>query len=468
MFRGRLLEALLAGVTVWGCSNPYSGPVADGDVAAASDASAAPGAGGRAGGAGGVRAGGGTGGRAAAPGGGAGGRGGAGGAGAPKDAGSVAPDAADPCPNGPCFKATAVSVGHAHACALLVDGTVRCWGSNGQGQLGNPEVSEDHVNFPVKVVAVANAVAIAAGWNHTCALSADGTVFCWGRNEHGQLGGGMIEPPLPELTDGGLPSAVRGKTVLTAAGARGATAIGAGAEHTCALMPGGSIRCWGYNYYPLGVGSTDSNVPSPSEVTGLSGVSVIAVGSYHTCARLSDSSVSCWGGNSNDETGTPQVGFSGVAAPTSVRNVSGVVALAAGLKHTCALINDGSVRCWGGGEDGQLGNGALPARSAPVAVKNLGKVLGLVAGPSRTCAIGADASTRCWGDNRFGEFGIGLGSVTPLPVLSGFAGETTLSSGDYTSCVVVNGGSIRCSGYRLYGPVRGDLVAPTPVTVPGF
>jgi hypothetical protein len=166
--------------------------------------------------------------------------------------------------------AVSVAAGIAHACALIADGTVRCWGLNSQLQLGTDEAAGT-APTPVEVPTVAGAVAISAGTAHTCALIDDGTVRCWGANLGGELGNG---------TPSGF------STPVAVAGLTNATAISAGNAHTCAILDDGTATCWGFNGEgQLGNGTTVSSA-APVPVAGLTGALSISAGAGHTCAVL--------------------------------------------------------------------------------------------------------------------------------------------------------------------------------------
>jgi alpha-tubulin suppressor-like RCC1 family protein len=172
--------------------------------------------------------------------------------------------------------AAALTAGYNHACALLADGTMRCWGSNVYGQLGDPSTPPSGSSAPVAVSGVTTVAAVTAGAYHTCALLVDGTLRCWGQNDLGQLGDGT-------LTSSSTPVTVHG--ITGAAGVRG------GGGHTCALLVDGTVQCWGNNYQgQLGDGTTAPS-STPVAVAGITGAVAIAAGWQHTCAVLRDGTV---------------------------------------------------------------------------------------------------------------------------------------------------------------------------------
>jgi alpha-tubulin suppressor-like RCC1 family protein len=366
----------------------------------------------------------------------------------------------------------AVAVGYSHSCALTTAGSVACWGRNEEGQLGADSGGADKAS-PVLVPGVTKAVAIAAGAAHNCALTATGTVICWGWNGFGQIGNGM-----------GAAQAVAPTAVASISGA---TAIAAGGAHSCALLAGGKVACWGANSDgQAGKGAASATEPSPVPVKGvggagvLSGATAIAAGDNHSCAVLTKGTVACWGSNLvaqlGDGSGTDQ------PAPVAVKGaggggaLSGIAGLDLGATHSCGRTGAGAVLCWGYNEFGQLGDGSRESRLFPVTVSApLGKAAAVAAGYEHSCAVLTDGRLTCWGFRGYGpgawHLGDGVDSTQPRPV-SAMSGGAPLSvgavaSGNTFTCAIVGGG-VRCWGFGGYGALGGGGSQPNsavPVTV---
>lgn len=300
-----------------------------------------------------------------------------------------------------------ISAGYELACALRAGGTVVCWGAGENGKLGSG--STESSPTPVPVVGLDHVTSIHAGYSTACALRDDGTVWCWGRG--GELGrtslmGSAVPVLVPGLTS------VR---ALAAAG-HGGTSI---ASHTCGARTGGTAFCWGLNDDGQnGIGNQDPT-RTPSDVLALTGVTAIASGMTHACA-VGTGGVSCWGAARRLGDGSVERRF----VPGPVAGALDVVALGAGFGHTCALTRGRDVWCWGEAGSGQIGDGAPitvgDARLEP-AQADVADVVLLAVGASHTCVHTADRVTSCWGTNLHGEAGSGepgpsARSSTPSPV----------------------------------------------------
>jgi alpha-tubulin suppressor-like RCC1 family protein len=208
--------------------------------------------------------------------------------------------------------------------------------------------------------------------------------------------------------------------------------ITAGGRHTCALSVAGAVTCWGANDVgQLGDG-TDLKKSTPVDVRGLvNGVQAMAAGGYHTCALTTVGGVKCWGGNDSGQLGNGTE----INANTPVDVVgltSGVKAIEAGGHHTCALLTSGMVQCWGDNEDGQLGDGTERDQNTPVEVRGLSRnVQAIAAGGFHTCALTVEGGVLCWGDNSQGQLGNGLNvaKAPPSPVLGLRSGVRAISAG---------------------------------------
>jgi alpha-tubulin suppressor-like RCC1 family protein len=321
------------------------------------------------------------------------------------------------------------SIGGDHSCALLSDGSVSCWGENHSGAVGVPG-AEDYVS-PVIVDVGGPVVQIATGHRHTCALLATGNVRCWGDTRNGRLGYGSKTASQWYIGDDETPASlgdvdVGGQVKQIVAGA-----------HTCALLESGNVRCWGLGSL-LGYGNQDNigddEVPALAGDVNVGGsVLRLTAGSYHTCAVLVGGAVRCWGDNGAGQLGyghTRLIGDDELPYTAGDVNIGGATAqLAAGDYHTCALLATGKLRCWGFNSDpiaslppapfdpeppgGQLGYGhkntigddELPFTAGDVNVG--GPVVEVRAGALHTCALLASQRVRCWGEASYGQLGYG-------------------------------------------------------------
>jgi ankyrin repeat protein/alpha-tubulin suppressor-like RCC1 family protein len=298
--------------------------------------------------------------------------------------------------------AASLSAGWGYTCALMATGNVKCWGFNASGEIGDGTTTSRLT--PVDVVGLGSgAVSISSGYQHVCALTKAGGVKCWGENEKGQLGDGTT-------TDRHTPIDVVGLGL-------GAVSISSGYQHVCALTTAGGVKCWGENEEgQLGDGTTTDR-QRPVDVIGLrSGVTAISAGANHTCALMATGGVKCWGWNIG-QLGYETTGGNSTSPGDVVGLSSGVASIAASRGHTCALMKTGSVKCWGWNKDGQLGDGTTDFRRTPVDVVGLSSGVTSIAGTwKHTCALMTTGRAKCWGKNEYGQLGDGTTTDRHTPV----------------------------------------------------
>nr|MBK7066416.1 hypothetical protein [Deltaproteobacteria bacterium] len=370
----------------------------------------------------------------------------------PGDGGTSAPAPADEPP-----VISSIAMGEWHACAVMSDGALRCWGRNREAQLGRAAASATpFTQSPTAVPGLTGTmVQASAGTFHTCARRDDGRVFCWGDNRTGQSGVDQV-PTLDRPTE--LRAVTEAEEITT------------GRDQTCTRHRDGTVRCWGNNENgQLGDGSVRAPF-APTLVTGLRDVAEVAAGSGHTCARLSNGTVRCWGLNRRGQVGDR----SRVTRrrPTPVVGVAGAVQIAVGREHGCARLGDGTVRCWGRNDVGQLGGGAPGGSNVAVPVRGLAGVRQIAAGGLHTCAVMEDATVRCWGSNHHGQLGLGtVGGVRRVP--TAVVGLTEVQSlalsrgaDDGASCALRRDHSVLCWGDNAFGQLGRPSPGADPVASP--
>jgi alpha-tubulin suppressor-like RCC1 family protein len=233
-----------------------------------------------------------------------------------------------------------ITMGGLHACGLLADGRAFCWGYNEHGQLGNGTTTDSRVPVAVNLPDDQHFQALSAGYLHTCGLAQDGRAYCWGYNNHGQLGTG-------DPANRSSPVAVSGTLTFSA--------VSGGGLHTCALGTDGRAHCWGYNQFgQLGDGTSVESRPTPVAVTGTPRFRSVAAGGGHTCGISQDHQAFCWGHNRSGALGTGT--FADARQPAAVAGGLSLREIHAGLHHTCAVTPDNLALCWGFNQFGQLGD----------------------------------------------------------------------------------------------------------------
>ncbi len=306
--------------------------------------------------------------------------------------------------------AVALATGVATTCAATAGGQVLCWGDNMQGEAGDVGTKPLDASAPNVValarVAMGPSPAASAGTYSSCALTAGGkagqpAARCWGDNAANEIGDGST---VERITPG-----------FTAPTAGWPVSVVSGAYFHCALESSGSSECWGTsNAGALGDGGTVAAVPTPVIGGGKGAGIALSAGYDFALELLSDGSLLAWGDNSDGQLGTGSYTPSGL--PVSVAGAAHVTAVAAGAFHACALLVDGSVACWGDNTYGQLGNGGWSGSPVPEATLPLARpAIALTAGWYHTCALLDDGSVQCWGYNGYGALGNGttIGTVEP-------------------------------------------------------
>ncbi len=295
-----------------------------------------------------------------------------------------------------------VAAGWQHSCAVDKLSALWCWGRNTLGQLGLGYTSLRNA-APTKVTSLANGVSlVAAGGSHTCIVDKLSALWCWGRNNYGQLG-------LGDTSNRKTPTKVISLS-------NEISQVAAGAFHTCAIDILSTLWCWGYNFRgQLGLPDlSDRN--TPTKVTSLSNeISQVATGGYHTCIVDKLSALWCWGYNPDGQLGLGNTSDRNI--PTQVISLAnGISHVAAGASHTCAIDNISTLWCWGSNGNGQLGLGDTSDRNTPTKVISLSNEVSQVGlGGFHTCAIDILSTLWCWGWNGYGELGLGDNSNRNIP-----------------------------------------------------
>ena len=307
-----------------------------------------------------------------------------------------------------------VSAGHHHSCALTSGGNVKCWGSASYGQLGNGNRADS--NWPIYVIeedgssnTLDSIVQIAAGANHTCALTTEGGVKCWGKGGKGELGSTTQkeENPAPVVVMGADSQPLTGVVQITA-----------GNRFNCAVTTSGGVKCWGAGEQgQLGNGSLEAkNIPVDvvdADNKPLTGIVQITAGHDHACALTNTANVKCWGhghkgqlGNATNGSNVKSAHAINVITAAGGTHLADIVQVAAGQYYSCASTNEANVKCWGNGN--MLGNGDNQTnKNVPVDVQSLSGIVQITAGEKHACAVTNNGFIKCWGEGMMGQLGNG-------------------------------------------------------------
>lgn len=375
----------------------------------------------------------------------------------------------------PPFVLDSITAGADHACGLTPQHAAWCWGSNADGELGNPAVTvpcgeggEACSAKPVKVSTSVPFAAISAGHGFTCALSTSGVPYCWGDNRFGQLGIGSQAPT-------GRPAKVGIEGVAF-------QSISAGDSHACAVTTAGVAYCWGSNAGGrLGTGGTSGGHTVPVAVGGHLTFRAISAGYFHTCALTRDGAVYCWGRNEMGEVGNAPRRQSSLPVRVPASSAFRLVHSAVQFDYTCGVDANGAPLCWGADCFAQLGVDSLleqcgtppmPCSTKPASVHATGAFRTVTLEFSHTCALTTEGAALCWGDNNAGQLGTGNTgdrSAVPVPV-GGALVFRALAAGREFTCGITAQGAPQCWGLNTRGQLgTGDATShtsPTPVAQP--
>jgi alpha-tubulin suppressor-like RCC1 family protein len=351
--------------------------------------------------------------------------------------------------------ASKLAVGTSHACAVTLDNTIRCWGTNELAQAGDSNLQE--YLSPTEVTVTLGTIAgIVAAFDHTCVWGG-GAASCWGDALGGGLGNGvdarMQSPPAPLNTTN-------------------VERVALGFQHLCVQHFDKTVTCFGRNQYgQLGTGST-SYASLGGTKPGLTNASTVVAGQYHTCAIVGSGggAMYCWGRNDLGQLGTGNYDNKSTPTPIdgSLAGVGAVLEAGAGDNFTCARDNLNKVFCWGQNVYGQLGDGTRTAHVRPVQVGLAAPAVSLFVGARGACAKLTTAVVQCWGESMYGQVGNGTTGddvVAPV-VVQDFATASTVAVGRNGRCAVI-GDAVWCTGYQhMLGTGDASRSIPTPISTP--
>jgi alpha-tubulin suppressor-like RCC1 family protein len=378
-----------------------------------------------------------------------------------------------------------VESGYVHACALTDSRQAVCWGNDDFGQLGNGiGVASSTQPMLVDTSTITGSKRfrqISSGGEHACGLTGDGAIYCWGNNNHGQLGNGNAggDSHVPVLVS---TSQVSGETYFIE--------VSAGGSHTCAITSTGVGYCWGEDTFGrLGDGGTETDrsepvAINPATITGETYFRSISAGQFHTCGITVSGRAYCWGSDVNGALGDGGGALNALSPSqidtTVISGEKSFIKIQSGRYFSCGITADRKTYCWGQNDFGQLGDGTTNTAYSPSALDDTtlpanAMLKDLVVGHSHTCGITDAGLAYCWGSDQWGQLGDGGLSAdksSPSPVntynVSSPESFVELASGQNTFCATTNRGKAYCWGedsdYEL-GDGNPSQDSSVPVTV---
>ena len=393
---------------------------------------------------------------------------------------------------------TTISASFDSTCVIFANSQLKCWGENSDGQLGydnttaQGKLGGDMLALPFVNLGAGNtAKSVSRGERHTCVILNDNRVKCWGWGHAGALGYDSI------ADIGKTPGDMAALATINLGAGHTAKAISAGATHTCAILDNNTVKCWGENLNgQLGYDDTIDRGDSAGDMAALVTVDLgagrtakaISAGSQYTCALLDNNSIKCWGDNVFGQLGqgdtinrgdASTIGHTMAALQPVTLGLSPshtAKSVSAGKSHTCAILDDNTVRCWGNNTNGQLGlndvvvRGEAPGDMATIETVNLGvgrTALALDLSEQFTCALLDNHQVKCWGINAWGQLGYddatsrGENSGDMAALLPINLGDTSkaIVVGMFHTCVILNSSAVKCWGQNVNGQLGYDDTA---------
>lgn len=329
-----------------------------------------------------------------------------------------------------------ISTGQHYTCGIRLDQTLWCWGRNQYGQLGDGTASDRPT--PTQVGAFSDWTNVAAGNIHTCGIRNSGRLYCWGYNLYGQVGDG---------------TATNRSAPVQVGTAANWAAVAVGSQHSCGVRTDGRLYCWGYNATGQVGDGTTTNRSTPVQVGTATNWMQVDLGVNFSCGTRADGSMHCWGFNGQGRLGDGTT--ANRHSPVQIGGTMDWTHVSAGYDHACAVRDDGTLYCWGYNMQGQLGDGTTTDRLAPVQIGGATDWQEVAAQHEHTCGLQEDGTLHCWGRNQYGQLGDGTISNKLAPTLVAVAVEWAgvAGSGGYHTCASDVQGRLYCWGWNNYGEI---------------
>ncbi|MFZ9596546.1 MAG: RCC1 domain-containing protein [Bdellovibrionia bacterium] len=333
-----------------------------------------------------------------------------------------------------------IAAAGSHTCALTEQGHLKCWGTNDSYQLGDG--TQINSTTPESITPEVHYRTVSANGKHTCAISTSHELKCWGQGNQGQLGNNTS----------GLGSYGNTPTTID----RGVlyAQVQCGEYFTCGITPNGALKCWGSNGSgQLGDETLVNYATTPQPIDRTTRYSLIATGASHACGITTEGILKCWGENSSGQIGNGSTNTQ--RSPQVIDEKNSYTSVAVGARHTCGLTTSGTVKCWGLNGSGQLGIGHIQSKNTPQDISDTDHYLSIAAGRSHTCGITTSGDLKCWGSNTKGQIGDNTTNnrLTPQLVTSGGIKFTEVNLGETHTCGLTTNGELLCWGDNTYSQI---------------